>query len=246
MGDSVHMTKHLPARPRVVGALPVLRRGPGELQIGLDPRHATVIEGLSDSLVSAAKRLTGHHPTADLLTSLPAAERDRFSQLLEVLLDQGFLEDSADATRLPGEVSANAVHALRTDNHPIERTSLGIVVQGDGRLTVTIACLLAGAGVGRVHVAAKGTVQPEDVGTGYLPDDVGLPRLVAARQAVHRVAPAVRTAAFSHAQPPDLVILADALVPRPEDVDALTSAGTAHLLVRTRDTTGIVGPFVVP
>jgi bacteriocin biosynthesis cyclodehydratase domain-containing protein len=240
------MTKHLPARPRVVGALPVLRRGPGELQIGLDPRHATVINGLSDSLVSAAQRLTGHHTTADLLTSLPATERNRFAELLEVLLDQGFLEDSAAVTRLPGEASANAVHTLRTDNHPIERTDLGIVVQGNGRLAVTIGCLLAGAGVGRVHVSAKGTVQPEDTGTGYLRDDVGLPRLVAARQAVHRVAPNVRTAAFSRAQAPDLVILADALVPRPEDIDALTNAATPHLLVRARDTIGIVGPFVVP
>lgn len=240
------MTKHLPARPRVVGGLPVLRRGPGELQIGLDPRHATVIGGLSDSVVAAAKRLTGHHTTSDILTSLPQAEQDKFAKLLETLLDHGFLEDSAGANQHPGEVWADAIHTLRTEDHPIERTELGITVQGDGRLAVTIACLLAGAGVGWVHVSARGTVQPEDIGTGYLRDDVGLPRLVAARRAVHRMSQNVRTAAFGHGRTPDLVVLADALVPRPEDVDALTAASTPHLLVRTRDTMGIIGPFVVP
>jgi bacteriocin biosynthesis cyclodehydratase domain-containing protein len=246
MGDSVHMTKRLPVRPRVVGGLPVLRRGPGELQIGLDPRHAIVFDGLPDSLVAAAQRLTGHHTTADILNGLPQAERKEFAELLETLLDQGFLEDSAGANRHPGEAWSNAVHALRTENHSIERTELGITVQGDGRLAVTIACLLAGVGVGWVHVSARGSVQPEDTGTGYLRDDVGLPRLVAARRAVHRASPNVRTAAFGHGHTPDLVVLADALVPRPEDVDALTNAATPHLLVRTRDTTGIVGPFVVP
>jgi bacteriocin biosynthesis cyclodehydratase domain-containing protein len=240
------MTKHLPARPRVVGALPVLRRRPGELQIGLDPRHAVVFGNLSDTLVSAVQRLTGHHTRTDLLAGLAPAERTRFACLLDTLLDQGFLEDTTEATQLPGEVSADAVHTLRTENHPIERTSLGVVVQGDGRLAVTIACLLAGAGVGQVHVAARGTVQPEDTGTGYLQDDVGSPRLVAARRAVRRVAPNVRTAAFGNTHVPDLAILTDALVPRPEDVDALTNAATPHLLVRTRDTIGIIGPFVVP
>ena len=76
-------------------------------------------------------------------------------------------------------------------------------MHGDGRLAVAIAGLLAGAGVGWVHVSATGTVQPEDTGTGYRPEDVGTPRLVAARRALRRVEPAVRTAAFdaTHARP---------------------------------------------
>jgi len=148
--------------------------------------------------------------------------------------------------RLPGEVSAAAVHALHAENHPIERSDLGVVVQGDGRLAVTIACLLAGAGVGWVHVSAKGTVQPEDTGTGYLPDEIGLPRLVAARRALRRVAQNVRAVPFDHTHGPDLVILTDALVPRPDVVDRLMTNGVPHLLVRTRDTAGIIGPLVVP
>lgn len=241
------MTKHLPARPRVVPGLPVLRRRRGELQIGLDPRHATVVDGLPDGVVAAAQRLTGHRTTTDLLSSLPPADRDDFTDLLEVLLDQGFVEDAATApARRAGEASAIAVHALRTENHPIERTDLRIGVHGDGRLAVTIACLLAGAGVGWVHVSATGTVQPEDTGTGYLQEEVGMPRLVAARRAVRRVDRTVRTAAFNAMHGPDLVVLTDALVPKPEKVDMLTNAAIPHLLARTRDTVGIVGPLVVP
>lgn len=241
------MTKHLPTRPRVVGGLPVLRRKPGELQIGLDPRHATVVDGLSDTVVAAAQRLTGHRTTADLLTDLAPADRDAFTRLLETLLDQGFLEETtASPACLAGEVAATSVDALRSDVHPIERTSVGIAVHGDGRLAVTIACLLAGAGVGWVHVSAAGKVQPEDTGTGYLLDEVGTPRWIAAQRALRRVATNVRTTPFNTARGPDLVILADALVPKPEVVDMLTAAAVPHLLVRARDTAGIIGPLVVP
>jgi bacteriocin biosynthesis cyclodehydratase domain-containing protein len=240
------MTKHLPARPRVVAGLPVLRRKAGELQIGLDPEHAVVAKGLSEAVMAAAQRLTGHHTVSELLMSVVPAQRDGLAQLLVNLLDQGFLEDGTVVPTDPGEAWAAAVDVLRTKNHPIERSGLGITVQGDGRLAVTIACLLTGAGVGWVHVAATGSVQPEDTGTGYLAEDVGQPRRVAARRAVRRVNPEVRTAQFSPNREPDLVILTDALVPCPEYVDMLMTAGIPHLLVRTRDTIGIVGPFVAP
>jgi bacteriocin biosynthesis cyclodehydratase domain-containing protein len=241
------MTKRLPARPRVVAGLPVLRRRPGELQIGLDPRHATVVDGLSDAVVATAQRLTGHYTTSDLLTGLDPADRDDFAELLDILFDQGFLTDAAALpARLAGEVSATEVRALGADSHPVKRSDLAIDVHGDGRLAVTVACLLAGAGVGWVHVSATGTVRPEDVGTGYRLDDVGTPRVVAARRAIRRVAPAARTAQFGAMHDPDLVVLTDTFVPKPEQVDVFTSMAVPHLLVRVRDTVGIVGPLVVP
>ncbi|TDV35396.1 ThiF family adenylyltransferase [Actinophytocola oryzae] len=240
------MTKHLPARPRVVAGLPVLRRKPGELQIGLDPRHAVVVRDVSDETMAAAKRLTGHHTMCELLRSVAPSERAGLVELLEILLHQGFLEEGTPQTGHPGEAWTTAIDTLHTKDHPIERSCIAIAVRGDGRLAVTVAGLLAGAGVGWVHVSATGTVQPEDTGTGYRPDEIGLPRLVAARRAVRRANPNVRAAQFGPAHTPDLVVLTDALVPRPQDVDALMSSGIPHLLVRTRDTFGIVGPFVVP
>lgn len=245
------MTKQLPARPRVVAGLPVLRRRGGELQIGLDPRHATVVEGLSDRVVAVAGRLTGDRTRDELAMGLGEADRKMLTQLLGSLHDQGLLEDASPGpARLAGEVSASQVHALTTGlpphDHPIGRADLAVAVQGDGRLALAIGCLLAAAGTGWVHVAATGTVRPEDVGAGYRVEDVGAPRLVAARRALRRVEPNVRTTHFDAARRPDLVVLADALVPRPERVDMLMRAALPHLFVRARDTVGIVGPLVVP
>lgn len=245
------MTKRLPTRPRVVAGLPVLRRRGGELQIGLDPRHATVVEGLSDQVVARAVRLTGDRTADELAVGLDDQDRKMLGQLLRSLDDQGLLEDAAPSpARLAGEVSAARVHALATglrpQDHPIGRAELAVAVQGDGRLAVAVGCLLAAAGVGWVHVAASGAVSPEDVGAGYRAEDIGSPRLVAARRALRRAEPKVRTTQFDPARGPDLVVLADTLVPRPERVDMLMRAAVPHLFVRVRDTIGIVGPFVVP
>ena len=48
------------------------------------------------------------------------------------------------------------------------------------------------------------------------------------------------------AQGPDLVVLADYLVVDPRMVRELHAAGVAHLPVRVRDGTGLVGPLVIP
>ncbi len=245
------MTKQLPVRPRVVAGLPVLRRKGGELQIGLDPRHAKVVEGLSDRVVAAVGRLTGDRTRDELAAGLAERDRKQLTDLLGSLHDLGLLEDAAPSpARWAGEVSAAKVHALATglppQNHPIGRAELAVAVQGDGRLALAIGCLLASAGVGWVHVAATGAVRPEDVGAGYRLEDVGTPRLVAARRALRRAEPNVRTTYFNATRAPDLVVLADTLVPEPERVDLVMRAAIPHLLVRVRDTTGIVGPFVVP
>jgi bacteriocin biosynthesis cyclodehydratase domain-containing protein len=110
---------------------------------------------------------------------------------------------------------------------------------------VSIACLLAAAGVGWVHVAARGAVRPEDTGTGYLPDDVGRARRAAAMGAVRRVDSRVRTGPVG-ARRPDLAVLADAAVPDPGLVSALTADAVPHLPAYLRDGVGVVGPLVAP
>jgi bacteriocin biosynthesis cyclodehydratase domain-containing protein len=245
------MAKRLPTRPRVVAGLPVLRRQAGELQIGLDPRHATVVDGLSDAVVAAALRLTGVPTGEQLAAGLTATDRRELCALLGTLLDRGLLENATSSpARLAGETFATQVRALSAHDGArdpsIDRSRLAVGVHGDGRLAVAVGVLLATAGVGWVHVSATGTVRPEDTGTGYLPEDVGAPRLVAARRALRRAEPAVRTTRFDPAHSPDLVVLTDALVPSPERVEAVMAAAVPHLLVRARDTTGIVGPLVVP
>jgi bacteriocin biosynthesis cyclodehydratase domain-containing protein len=238
------MDEDLPHRPRVRPGLPVLLRRAGEIQVGLDPRHAAVVSGLPDSVVAAAGRLTGSRTAADLLDEVGAdpAGRSAMRALLHGLSAKGLVEDAAAATAGSGRLFGEHVRTL----DPSVRRDLAVAVHGDGRLAVSVACLLAAAGLGWVHVAARGTVRPEDTGTGYLADDVGQARSTASREAVRRVDATVRTRRFDGRRRPDLVLLADAVVPDPELVRLLTGDSVPHLAVHVRDGVGVIGPLVVP
>jgi hypothetical protein len=243
----------------VVGDLAVLRRRPDEVQIGLDPRLAAVAPGLPEPLVALVQRLTGRERADDVLAAA-GEHRATMRDLLAELAARGLVDDAArQAGPLPGHLAGDqagcAVRAARASaegvstgrpGSPAARRGLAVVVQGDGRLAVSTATLLASAGVGWVHVRASGTVRPEDTGTGYLADDVGRRRAAAARDAVRRADAAARTGPCRRDRGPDLVILTDAVVPEPSHVAALVTAGVPHLAVRMRDGTGIVGPLVVP
>jgi hypothetical protein len=245
------MEPTLPRRPRVVGDLPVLRRRPDEIQIGLDPRLAAVASGLPEPVVALAQRLTGRERAEDVLAEA-GEHRESMRRLLAGLVERGLVDDAARRAgplpgRLAGDVAAAGVRGVvGPPDNPAARRGLAVAVAGDGRLAVSVAALLAGAGVGWVHVRAAGTVRPEDTGTGYLAGDVGRRRAAAARDAVRRADATVRTGPFRTDRGPDLVVLTDAVVPEPTRVAALMSAAVPHLTIRVRDGVGIVGPLVVP
>jgi hypothetical protein len=225
----------LPHRPRVLPGLTVLRRRPDEIQVGLDPDRATVVGGLPESVVAAACTLRGQRTTEDLLGDV-GPDRSALHDLLAGLVAKGLVHDAAPAA-LPSRLAG--------EENPAGRRVAGVAVHGDGRLAISVACLLVTAGVGWVHVAARGAVQPEDTGTGYVWDDVGQPRASAAIAALRRVDRGVRTGPFGRRQP-DLVLLTDAVVPDPGLVDRLTADGVPHLAVHIRDGVGVVGPLVIP
>jgi bacteriocin biosynthesis cyclodehydratase domain-containing protein len=231
------MHDELPERPRVRPGLPVLRRQAGEIQVGLDPRHATVVTGLPEPVVRAAGTLAGHRTTAELLAEVgpDPAGRAALRDLLSGLTAKGLLRDAATAAPVPSRLLGEE-SARRSD--PAGRANLAVAVHGDGRLAVASACLLATAGVGRVR--------PEDVGLGYRDDDVGRERRVAAADAVRRMDATVRTGRFNARRRPDLVLLTDAVVPDPALVGMLTADAVPYLVVHVRDGVGVVGPLVVP
>jgi bacteriocin biosynthesis cyclodehydratase domain-containing protein len=239
----------LPRRPRIRPGLPVLRRRAGEIQVGLDPRYAAVVSGLPEPVVTAASRLTGERTIDELLAGLGTdpAGRPAMLELLRILTDRGLIQDAAgEAAPIPGRLRGEAAGVRRpAAADPANRHGLVVAVHGDGRLAVSIACLLAAAGVGWVHVAARGSVRPEDTGTGYLSDDVGRARRAAAMSAVRRVDSRVRTSPVG-ARRPDLAVLADAAVPDPVLVSVLTADAVPHLPAYLRGGVGVVGPLVAP
>ncbi|MGE2725619.1 cyclodehydratase [Mycolicibacterium pulveris] len=61
-----------------------------------------------------------------------------------------------------------------------------------------------------------------------------------------RVTHSTRNTAGAPSEPTDLVVLSDYLVADPRVVRDVHAAGIAHLPVRVRDGTGLVGPLVIP
>jgi bacteriocin biosynthesis cyclodehydratase domain-containing protein len=234
----------LPRRPRLLAGLPVLDRGDGGIQLGLDPRHAVVIEGVTRSVTESVRALDGRARVDQLLARTPVADRAALAALLRELVAIGMIEDAAESG-VPCRLAADATTwALRTGHRPSRliaaRDETAVLVHGSGRLGLAVASLLLTAGIGGVEVIADGLVGPEDIGCGYRDEDVGRPRREAARLALARQGSPRRVTR------PDLVLVTDSAVPAPELVARLLADSVPHLAVRVREGVGIVGPFVVP
>ena len=238
-------------RLRLVAGRAVLRRDDGSLQLGLDPRHAVVIEGLSAGQADVVSRLDGRHSTDELLARAAEAGSDHATtlRLLDELAAARLIGPVDRSDHPPQPLAADAATwGLRTGRRAGEllarRAAATVQVHGNGRVAVGVATLLASAGVGAVLVNASGRVSGQDVGTGYLPRDVGQPRAATAAHAVHRA----RTVAAQDLPPdlPDVVVLADAAVWDPSLALRLTSERLPHLAVHAREASVVVGPLVLP
>ncbi|NUT95728.1 MAG: thiamine biosynthesis protein ThiF [Saccharothrix sp.] len=234
-----------PHRPRVLPGLPVLRRRADAVQLGTDARHAVLVEDLTAQMATALLGLSGRHTSSELRDQLPADQVEDWTRLVRALVGTGLVEEAVPVPH-PRLAAEATTWALRTGRPAPElaaaRAAKSVVVDGDGRLTSAVAGLLAAAGVGSVRVTTRGRVGPEDVGAGYTEDDVGRFRADAAVDVLHRASGAVRTGRGAL----DLVVLADAPVPRPELLRGLVLDRTPHLAVRVCEGLGVVGPLVVP
>jgi bacteriocin biosynthesis cyclodehydratase domain-containing protein len=238
-------------RLRLVAGRTVLHRDGGSLQLGLDPRHAVVIEGLSAGQADVVSRLDGRHGTDELLARAAAAGSDHAAtlRLLDELAAARLIGPADRADHPPQALAADAATwGLRTGRRAGEllarRAAATVQVHGNGRIAIGVATLLAAAGVGAVLVSATGRVGGQDIGTGYLPRDVGQPRGACAAHAVHRA----RTVAAPELPPdlPDVVVLADSAVWDPSLALRLTGERLPHLAVHAREASVVVGPLVLP
>lgn len=237
------------------------------LVAGLGPSHAALLDALDGRRTLEQVRLDGGAAAWDLLdllggagllddaapppgtTPLPPADRDRLSPDLAALSVR-----STDPARPRRVIAA--------------RRTARVLVRGAGRVGAQISTLLAAAGVGQVVVDDAEVTTAADVSPGGLClDDVGRPRALAAGTAMTRVrrqadrSPGPGAAAGARLPPSvrgdgpgidvfgaDLIVLAPVGPPTvaPGACLDLERDGTAHLLAGVRETTGIVGPLVVP
>ena len=221
----------LPARPRLAPHWTVLPRGPRRRQVGLDPDTALVVDDLPPAL-------------AQLLDELAVAD-DATGPLARAVA-RGADPDGARAL-LAELAAAGAVVDARDVERPADRRRHStVLVEGSGLLAAGVVTGLVQGGAGVVHLRATGTVGTADLGTGLVDADLGRDRVEALADVARRLRPGAAVGPPPERSLPDLVVLADAQVPDPALVARLHLDGVAHLPVRLRDGTGVVGPLVLP
>ena len=223
----------LPRRLRLSPHRSLLVRGQSARLLGLDPRTALAVDDLPPPLAGMLDELAAPTERVGLVARAVqrGADRDEAEELLRRLVDTGVLVDAEGPERVARQRAAAAV-----------------TVVGGGPLAAGVAAGLGRAGIGAVWVEADadGVVQESDLGTGLLDTDRGRSALEAVIDVVRRVAPGTSVGPLPARAAPDLCVLADAVVPDPTRVAALHRDRVAHLPVRLRDGTGVVGPLVLP
>ncbi|MDT7786715.1 MAG: hypothetical protein QOF58_5134 [Pseudonocardiales bacterium] len=200
----------------------MVRRGPGVVQVGIDPKHAVVIDSLPEALIDELITLDGRHTVAELGERLKNRGENP-SQLIDVLesLDEAGLLD----TEFPARDATAAVH-------------------GAGHLALSITSLLAESSVQLAHnadltvLAATLVPDPNLVSTLMAFRTPHLP--VRVREGVGIVGPLVLPGRSSCLNCADLhradhdpawPVIAAQLVGKPASTDVLFASGTAALAV---------------
>ncbi len=252
---------HRPFLPR---AVPVLRVGPGTLQVGGadgDPglRVGPLPAGSAQALATLLRGLHGDRPVGAVLAEAVATGLDRavVADVLDALRACGQLVDvsSADllaaahtpAARARTEVELPAALGTGSPGTWGRRRVAAVVVEGATRVGVPLAAMLAASGVGRVHVRDRGTVGAADTVVGGLcAADEGRPRTLAAADAVRRVAPDADLRPLPAGTAPDLLVLTRPWAAVDPVLGHLHTDRVPHLVATVRGEVGVVGPLVVP
>ncbi|MFN2496599.1 MAG: ThiF family adenylyltransferase [Pseudonocardiaceae bacterium] len=245
----------LPERLHLTPGRAALWRSPTCLQLGVDPHDAMVLDGLPEPLAALLRRMDGIRSTSELLAEAEAAGSPPGdgAAMLTDLHRAGLVQDAAAIDGGPAgwhrialvtEAAGWSVHTTRAARDVLPRRRCAAVrIVGSGRVAVALATALAAAGVGQLTVHTTGTVSAADLGTGYLPDDLGRSRAAAAADAVRRAAP---DAQLREQHQPDLVVITDVMVPDPAVVTELLTIRVPHLIAYPLEGRAVVGPLVWP
>jgi len=234
-------------------------RGPGRLQVGLDPRRAVVLDGLGAADEAVLAALDG---TSDLDRLVAVAERAggaaaRVRALVAALRSAGALVPTRTPRHhLAGLAAGASDAAVLSLAHPdgdgwpvlVRRARASAVVAGGSRTGLALALLLASAGVGTVVAEDDAPVAPGDLSPGgYRPDHLGRPRGTCAGELVAAASPGTATAPAGEGRwRPDVVVLVGAGALDPARTDALVRERVPHLPVLWRESAAVVGPLVRP
>lgn len=238
-------------------------RAPGRLQIGIDPAHGVILDGLTSADELLLEALDGGG--ADLTRVLALAGRlgvgeGRARDLLEMLRRAGVLVPRHTTRSRFGSMSLHSRELLRPladtlalaypggDGWDVltDRRTRSVAVCGAGATGLAVAVGMARAGVGQVLLVDDGRVGAGDVRPGgFRPEDVGRRRDVAGEEVLAAAMPQVRTTARADVTP-DLVVAVRTGALDASRYDGLLREDVPHLAVLLRERDAVVGPLVRP
>jgi hypothetical protein len=248
-------------RPRLKPALRRVWRDATTLQLGLNPAHATVIAGVDAITAQWLDGLDGTRDRAGVLrraTDLGIDEAVAAS-LLDQLTERGAIDSGgADVVPLrslpeseldrlaPDLASLSLLHPRRDGGAVLASRRRQVVeIHGAGRVGASVALLCAAAGIGHLVVKDPETTRLDDAAPSGLGIDArGRRRDDATRAAARRVSSAVRMEA--QAREVDLAIVTPLGSVDQDLHERFMRDGVPHLIARVQETTGVVGPLVVP
>jgi bacteriocin biosynthesis cyclodehydratase domain-containing protein len=255
-------------RPALLPHLRRLWRDHRSLQLGTDPRRATVLEFAEPASARFLDLLDGTRTESQIITdaALCGVPVEHSRALLRDLHSIGLLVDeyalvprgmpTSKRQRLAREAAALALSRL-DDGRPSvgppspadilrRRAATHVMVAGHGPLGATIAAGLAQAGIGHVDPALDGWTTPADalIG-GFLAADDNRSRASAAADAVRRAAPEVDVSPLRSGTA-GLLVMVGARAPNALAARGFRDRGIPRLDVTIRDGVVMVGPLVVP
>jgi bacteriocin biosynthesis cyclodehydratase domain-containing protein len=240
---------------------PALRRvwrDESTLQLGLTPAHAVIVGGLSAQERSVLALLDGSRDIDGLVEAATAngVDADVTSRMLDTLTSAQVLEDAAAARPALGEDDRQRLEpdllslSLRHEDPGAaarilrQRQQATVAVHGTARVGATVAMLLATSGIGSLSCIDRTPLRPADLAPGGIPTMRTATRGSSAATRIAALSKSVHVAVDHHA-PVTLNVLAPAASGElPELLAGVRRE--PHLLAQVMETTGVVGPLVLP
>jgi bacteriocin biosynthesis cyclodehydratase domain-containing protein len=251
-------------RPLLKPALRRIWRDNTTLQIGLDPDRALVLGGVDPATARFVDTLDGTRERTEAITAAAGlgVDETQATRLLDMFGSEGMLDDASADTRVLFQLGGEERERLRPDLASLSlvgrspdggmtaltrRQRASVHVYGAGRVGAPVANLLAAAGVGHLLVTDPEPARLADVAPGGLcPEDVGVRRHDGVKAVLTRNFGGTRVTLPPTRVLPDLAVLAPTLRVNPARANRLMRAGVPHLYVGVRETTGVIGPLVLP